>query len=189
MAEVKTILFYKPDQVLSTFTDEEGRETLKNYVPLENIYSAGRLDYDSEGLLIITGDGSLINRLTDPAHHLVKTYLAQLEGEYRAEPFKQLEGGIALKGYRTQPCKVLAVEPPSLPPRRKALTPHGPTFWARLLLSEGKKREIRHMTAAVGYPCLRLIRVAIGPIGMGDLLPGQWRELTASEIELLKKHR
>jgi 23S rRNA pseudouridine2457 synthase len=174
--------------VLSTFSDTEGRETLKTYIPFENIYSAGRLDYDSEGLLVVTSMGSLINRLTDPKHHLAKTYLALLEGEYQEAQLKQLEKGIDLKDYRTQPCKVMAVEAPSLPDRRKPITPHGPTFWARLQISEGKKHEIRHMTAAVGYPCLRLIRVAIGPLGIGQLLPGQWRELTQTEIAVLLKH-
>jgi 23S rRNA pseudouridine2457 synthase len=189
MGEIKTILFYKPDLVLSTFSDAEGRETLKNYIPIENIYSAGRLDYDSEGLLVVTGDGSLINCLTDPKHHLIKTYLALLEGEYQEERLKQLEKGIELKDYRTRACKVMAVEAPSLPDRRKPVTPHGSIFWARLQISEGKKHEIRHMTAAVGYPCLRLIRVAIGPVGIGSLQPGQWRELLKSEIELLQKRR
>ena len=187
MPEVKTILFYKPDQVLSTFSDSEGRETLKTYVSLDNIYSAGRLDYDSEGLLVITGDGSLINHLTDPKRHQVKTYLAMLEGICEPAKLKLLEKGIQLKGYRTLPCKVMAVETPSLPERRKAVTPHGSTFWARIQINEGKKHQIRHMTAAIGYPCLRLIRVAIGPIGIGDLRPGQWRELTEQEIQLLKK--
>ena len=187
MPEVKTILFYKPDQVLSTFSDSEGRETLKTYVSLDNIYSAGRLDYDSEGLLVITGDGSLINHLTDPKRHQVKTYLAMLEGICELAKLKLLEKGIQLKGYRTLPCKVMTVETPSLPERRKAVTPHNSTFWVRIQIGEGKKHQIRHMTAAIGYPCLRLIRVAIGPIGMGDLRPGQWRELTEQEIQLLKK--
>jgi 23S rRNA pseudouridine2457 synthase len=189
MTETKTILFYKPDQVLSTFSDTEGRETLKTYITLENIYSAGRLDYDSEGLLVVTGDGSLINRLTDPAHHLVKTYLAQLEGNYVENQLKVLEKGIDLKELHTQPCKVMLVEVPSLPDRRKPVTPHGPTFWVRMQISEGKKHQIRHMTAAVGYPCLRLIRAAIGFLAIGDLKPGEWRELTSAEVERLKKSR
>ena len=184
---MKTILFYKPDLVLCTFTDSQGRETLKDYIPFEGIYSAGRLDYDSEGLLVVTADGSLINRLTDPEHHLPKTYLALLEGVFDDFRLKQLENGIALNGYRTLPCKVMQVMTPELPPRRKPLTPHGPTFWARLQISEGKKHQIRHMTAAVGYPCLRLVRVAIGSLGLGELTAGQWRELTPAEIVLLKE--
>jgi 23S rRNA pseudouridine2457 synthase len=186
MEKKKSILFNKPDLVLSSFTDSEGRETLKNYIPLEGIYSAGRLDYESEGLLVVTGDGSLINRLTDPDHHQVKTYLAQLEGIPNEAQLKVLEKGIQLKDYKSLPCRVMAVEPPNLPDRRKPLTPHGPTFWIRIQIQEGKKHQIRHMTAAIGYPCLRLIRVAIGSVGMGDLKPGEWRELTQQEILKLK---
>jgi 23S rRNA pseudouridine2457 synthase len=189
MAASNTILFYKPDQVLSTFSDLAGRETLKTYIPLEHIYSAGRLDYDSEGLLVITGDGDLINKLTDPKHHQVKTYLAQLEGVSDISRLKLLEAGVQLKDFRSQPCKVMLVETPGLEERRKPVTPHGPTFWIRIQISEGKKHQIRHMSAAVGYPCLRLIRVAIGSIGIGDLNPGQWRELTEQEVALLKKWR
>ena len=186
MSKLKTILFYKPDQVLSTFSDTEGRETLKTYIPLEDIYSAGRLDFDSEGLLVITGDGDLINHLTDPKHHQIKTYLAMLEGMCDENRLKTLEKGIQLKEYRTLPCKVMPVEAPEIPDRRKPVTPHGPVFWAHIQIGEGKKHQIRHMTAAIGYPCLRLIRVAIGPIGIGELHPGEWRELTQKEIALLK---
>ena len=187
METLKTILFNKPDQVLSTFSDAEGRETLKTYIPLENVYSAGRLDYDSEGLLVVTADGSLIHHLTDPKHHQIKTYLAQLEGIYSDDAFNLLEKGIQLKAYCTLPCKVLPVDAPDVGERRRPVTPHGPTFWIRIQISEGKKHQIRHMTAAIGYPCLRLIRVAIGKIGIGDLKPGQWRELTPAEIAVLKK--
>lgn len=187
MNSTKTILFYKPDGVLSTFSDSEGRETLKNYVPLLGIYSAGRLDYDSEGLLVITADGSLIHRLTDPINHVTKTYLVEVEGEYYEENRNRLEMGIQLKEYKTLPCRVMEVPPPNLPDRRKSITPHGPIFWLRIQIREGKKHQIRKMTAAVGYPCLRLIRVAIGPIGMGELKPGEWRELSKDEIEKLKK--
>jgi 23S rRNA pseudouridine2457 synthase len=189
MEHKKSILFYKPDLVLSTFSDSEGRETLKDYISLEEIYSAGRLDYESEGLLVVTGDGDLINRLTDPAHHQVKTYLAQIEGIADEAKLKTLEKGIQLKDYKTLPCKVMIVEPPSLPDRRKPLTPHGPTFWIRIQIHEGKKHQVRHMTAAVGFPCLRLIRVTIGSIGIEDLKPGQWRELSPQEVQNLKKIR
>lgn len=186
MGTGKTILFNKPDGVLSTFSDSEGRETLKTYIPMEGIYSAGRLDYDSEGILVITADGVLIHRLTDPINHVKKTYLALVEGSADAEKFERLEKGIELKDYKTMPCKVMQVPTPDLPERRKALTPHGPTFWLRIQIGEGKKHQIRKMTAAVGFPCLRLIRVAIGPIGIGELKPGEWRELSKDEIEKLK---
>ncbi len=186
MTTQKTILFFKPDQVLSTFTDENGRETLKNYVPFSGIYSAGRLDYDSEGLLVITSDGTLIHRLTDPNNHVIKTYLAQVEGPVFRENLDKLEHGILLGGYSTLPCKIIQVADPVLPDRRKKLTPHAPLFWLRVQIREGKKHQVRKMTAAVGYPCLRLVRVAIGPLGLGNLQPGQWRELTDNEIAMLK---
>ncbi|MHC1741151.1 MAG: pseudouridine synthase [Anaerolineaceae bacterium] len=187
MLEPKSILFYKPDLVLSTFSDPEGRETLKTYIPIENIYSAGRLDYDSEGLLVITNDGGLINRITDPEHHQVKTYLALLEGICDEARLKEFEKGIELKGYKTLPAKIMVVSTPNLPARRKPITPHGPIFWARIQISEGKKHQIRHMTASLGYPCLRLVRIAIGSIGVGELLPGEWRDLTNDEITKLRK--
>jgi 23S rRNA pseudouridine2457 synthase len=186
MRKEKTILFYKPDLVLSTFTDEEGRETLRNYIPLTGIYSAGRLDYDSEGLLVVTADGSLIHRLTDPEQHIEKTYLAMVEGEADPERINLLQKGVQLKDFHTLPCRAMWIAEPALEPRRKSITPHGPTFWIRIQLREGKKHQIRHMTAAIGYPCLRLLRVAIGPIGLGDLKAGQWRELTENEVNLLK---
>jgi 23S rRNA pseudouridine2457 synthase len=186
MQRAKTILFYKPDLVLSTFTDEGGRETLQNYIPFKGIYSAGRLDYDSEGLLIITADGGLIHRLTDPVQHVDKTYLAMVEGDADPAKVHLLEKGIQLKEFRTQPCQAMIVAEPALEPRRRPVTPHGSTFWIRIQLREGKKHQVRHMTAAIGYPCLRLVRVAIGPLGLGNLQPGQWRELTEQEMNLLK---
>lgn len=189
MQSHKTILFYKPDGVLSTFTDAAGRETLKDYVPFGDIYSAGRLDYDSEGLLVITSDGSLIHHLTDPKNHLIKTYLAQVEGPCSIEKLRLLESGVELNGFTTLPCKVIQISTPELPERRKSLTPHAPLEWLRIQIREGKKHQVRKMTAAVGYPCLRLIRVAIGPIGMGGLRPGEWRDLTPDEIAQLQRSK
>ena len=182
-----SILFYKPDLVLSTFTDAEGRETLKKYIPIEGIYSAGRLDFDSEGLLVITNDGNLIKSLTDPNQHQVKTYLAMVEGIANEDQIKKLENGIKLKDFTTLPCRALAVDAPNLPERRKPITPHGPTFWIRIQIHEGKKHQVRQMTAAVGYPCLRLIRIAIGPLGLGSLHPGEWRELSQQEVQQLRR--
>lgn len=189
MMKATSILFYKPDLVLSTFTDAEGRETLKKYIPFEEIYSAGRLDYDSEGLLVITNDGELIKGLTDPSRHQVKTYLALVEGIADDEQIKKLENGIKLKDFTTLPCRAMAVDPPDLPMRRKPITPHGPTFWIRIQIHEGKKHQVRQMTAAVGYPCLRLIRIAIGPLGIGSLAPGEWRELNQQEVLQLKRSK
>ena len=184
---MRYVLFHKPYGVLSQFTDEgTGHPTLKHYINIPGIYAAGRLDRDSEGLLLLTDDGMLIKRLTDPQHHIEKTYWIMVEGEPRPEKLTEMERGIQLKGYRTLPCQVRLIPTPDLPPRPKPVTPHGPTAWIEIKLREGKKRQIRHMTAAVGLPTLRLIRIAIGPISLGSLEPGQWRELTQSERNLLK---
>src|SRR5215208_5264876 len=185
---MRYILFNKPFGVLSQFTDEgTGHPTLKQYLDVPDVYAAGRLDRDSEGLLLLTDNGSLIKRLTDPKHHIEKTYWVLVEGEPSEDKFRRLERGIQLKDYRTLPAKVCRIPDPDLPPREKPVTPHGPTSWIEIKLQEGKKRQIRHMTAAVGLPTLRLIRVAIGAIRLGSLEPGQWRDLTMKEVEELKK--
>lgn len=180
---MRYILFNKPYGVLSQFTDEgTGHPTLKEYIDIPDVYAAGRLDRDSEGLLLLTDDGALIKQLTDPKHHIEKTYWVMIEGNPTPQKLTQLEHGIQLKGYMTLPCKVRLMPTPNLPPRPKPVTPHGPTTWIEIKLREGKKRQIRQMTAAVGLFTLRLIRVAIGQIRLGDLKPGDWRELTRQEI-------
>lgn len=185
---MRSILFNKPYGVLSQFSDEgTGHPTLKKFINVPDVYAAGRLDRDSEGLLLLTDDGTLIKKLTDPKHHIEKTYWVMIEGEPTWQKLTQLEQGIQLKDYQTLPAKVRLIPSPSLPPRPKPVTPHGPTAWIEIKLREGKKRQIRHMTAAVGLFTLRLVRVAIGPIKLGDLEPGKWRELTTTEIRLLKK--
>ncbi len=176
------ITFYKPYGVLSNFTDSENRETLKAYIDVPGVYAAGRLDYDSEGLLLLTDDGGLIHRLTDPRHHLPKTYWVQVEGEISPEAIGQLKKGVLIQGEMTQRCQVRLISEPDLPPRRKPITPHKPPSWIEIILHEGKKRQIRHMTAAVGFPTLRLVRVAIGPLRLGELKPGEWRALSEQEI-------
>lgn len=187
MRNMRYILFNKPYGVLSQFTDEgTGHPTLKQYINIADVYAAGRLDRDSEGLLLLTDDGPLIKRLTDPKHHILKTYWAMIEGDAAQEKLTQLERGVQLKGYVTLPCKARLIPTPNLPPRPKPVTPHGPTAWIEIKLREGKKRQIRHMTAAVGLFTLRLIRVAIGQIWLGDLSAGEWRELTRQELPLLK---
>jgi 23S rRNA pseudouridine2457 synthase len=181
------ILFNKPYGVLSQFTDEgTGHPTLKQYIDIPDVYAAGRLDRDSEGLLLLTDDGALIKRLTDPRHHIEKTYWVMIEGDPSPEKLTQLERGIQIKNYVTLPCKARLIPPPDLSPRPKPVTPHGPTAWIEIKLREGKKRQIRHMTAAVGLFTLRLVRVAIGKIQVGDLGVGHWRRLTQHEINLLK---
>jgi 23S rRNA pseudouridine2457 synthase len=185
---MRYIIFNKPYGVLSQFTDEgTGHPTLKRFIDVPDVYSAGRLDRDSEGLLLLTDDGGLIKRLTDPKHHIEKTYWVMIEGDPTQDKLTQLERGIQLKDYRTLPAKTRLIPDPGLPPRPKPVTPHGPTAWLELQLFEGKKRQIRHMTAAVGLPTLRLVRVAIGSIKLGDLQPGTWRDLTQNEIKLLKR--
>jgi 23S rRNA pseudouridine2457 synthase len=186
-ADFLYVAFYKPDGVLTAFTDPEGRETLKAYINLPEIYPAGRLDRDSEGLLLLTNDGGLAHRLTDPAFEHPKTYLVQVEGTPTPEALARLESGVEVKGRRTRRSQAMVVPEPALPPRPRPVTPHGATAWLRIVLREGKKRQIRHMTAAVGLPTLRLVRIAIGPVSLGDLLPGEWRALTPEEVSALKK--
>ena len=181
------LLFYKPYGVLSQFTDSAGRPTLKAYIDLPGVYAAGRLDYDSEGLLLLTNDGGLIRRLTDPRFHLPKTYLVQVEGAVTPEAIHKLEAGLLIQGYHTRRCQAGIIAEPDLPPRPKPITPHAPPSWLRIVLHEGKKRQVRHMTAAVGFPTLRLVRYAIGPLTLGDLQPGQWRELTGAELASLRQ--
>lgn len=184
---MRYIIFNKPYGVLSQFTDEgTGHPTLKHFINIPDVYAAGRLDRDSEGLLLLTDDGMLIKRLTDPRHHIEKTYWVMIEGEPTVEKLTELERGVQLKGYRTLPCKARLIPEPSLPPRARPVTPHGPIAWIELKLREGKKRQIRHMTAAVGLFTLRLVRVAIGKIQFGDLAVGEWRELTHTERNLLR---
>ncbi|MFZ5911171.1 MAG: pseudouridine synthase [Chloroflexota bacterium] len=180
------LLFHKPYGVLSQFTDEgTGHPTLKDYIPVPGVYAAGRLDRDSEGLLLLTNDGGLIRRLTDPRHHVEKTYWVQVEGTPTESALAQLEQGLLIRDYRTLPARARLIPDPGLLPRSKPVTPHGPTSWLEIEIREGKKRQVRHMTAAVGLFTLRLVRVAIGPILLGDLQAGAYRELSAQELRSL----
>ncbi len=181
------LAFYKPYGVPSTFTDEKGRATLKKYIPIEGVYAAGRLDLKSEGLLILTDDSSLAHRLTDPAHHVPKTYFVQVEGSITDQALAELETGVLLDGVRTRRCRIMHIPEPALPERAQPVTPHGLTSWVRIELKEGKKHQIRRMTTQVGFPTLRLVRIAVGPIVIGDMQPGEWRELTPFELSHLKK--
>jgi 23S rRNA pseudouridine2457 synthase len=181
----KYLLFYKPDGVLTQFSPSEGHAVLSQFIPVKGVYPAGRLDLKSEGLLLLTNDGWLSHALTDPEKHLNKVYYVQVEGQINDKALRRLENGLKIKGLLTLPCKAEIINEPELPVPRKEITPHSLTSWVRLTLHEGKKRQIRHMTAAIGYPTLRLVRVAIGPIGYQGLVPGQWREMTREEIQLL----
>lgn len=172
------ILFNKPYGVLSQFTPEAGHPALNEFGFPPDVYAAGRLDHDSEGALLLTDDGRLVKKLLDPKFEHPRTYLAQVEGQITPEALRQLAKGVTIKGYRTKPCKAeLAVPPADLwervpPIRYRAAIP---TSWVKLTLVEGKNRQVRHMTAAVGFPTLRLIRVQIGNIALDGLQPGQWR--------------
>jgi len=176
------LAFYKPDEVLSQFTDKVGRDTLKSYISVQGVYAAGRLDYHSEGLMVLSDDGPFIRRLTDPRFSHPKTYLAQVEGRATEKMIRPLNEGIVLPGLQTRLAQVEIVPEPILLPRSRPVRSYHPTTWLRIVLFEGKKHQVRRMTAAVGLPTLRLVRVAIGSLELGRLQPGQWRELTHAEI-------
>ncbi len=181
---MRVIRFWKPYEVLTKFTDAEGRPTLADYIPVAGLYAAGRLDYDSEGLLILTDSGTLNARLTQPPYAHPRTYLAQVERIPDAAALQALREGVLIQGERTRPAAVeLLPEPPDLPPRPVPIRfrKNVPDCWLRLTLTEGRNRQVRRMTAAVGHPTLRLVRWAVGPITLAGLEPGTWADLTAAE--------
>ena len=180
------ILFHKPYGVLSKFTDSEGRPTLADYVTVSDVYSVGRLDKDSEGLLFLTSDGVFSHYLTSPSSKVPKTYWVQVERVPDESAMERLRQGVVIQGKRTRPAHVTLLEaepqilPRSIPIRfRKSVS----TAWLRIEISEGMNRQIRRMTAQVGHPTLRLIRVAIGPVSLGDLPIGRWRDLEETELQ------
>lgn len=184
------IVFHKPYGVLSSFTDAEGRPTLAQYIPVPGVYAAGRLDLRSEGLLLLTDDGLLLHRVTHPRYKLPKTYWVQVEGIPSPEALEALRQGVWVKGQRTAPAEVELLDPPpALPPRPVPIRERKdiPTAWLQIVIREGRKRQVRHMTAAVGHPTLRLVRVALGPLTLMDLDPGQWRDLTPKEVRALRE--
>lgn len=172
----------KPFDVLTQFNDEAGRATLKDFVAVPGVYPAGRLDRDSEGLLLLTNDGRLQARIADPRHKLAKTYWVQVEGEPNEEQLQRLREGIELNDGPTQPADVRRLDDAQLwertPPVRFRKTV--PTAWLELVIREGRNRQVRRMTAAVGLPTLRLVRVRIGPWTLDGLQPGEWKDLPAS---------
>ena len=197
------LIFYKPYDVLCQFTDSHSqRRTLKDYIDVPSVYPVGRLDRDSEGLLLLTNDGGLQHRLSHPKFAHPRIYWVQVERIPDPEALKRLRTGVVIQNYRTRRAQVRKLpETPPLPPRdppirdRKSV----PTCWLELILTEGRNRQVRRMTAAVGFPTLRLVRVAIGikqpptdsptPIlSLNGLKPGQWRDLTRAERRALHEH-
>ena len=185
MAASRLLLFNKPYQVLSQFTDEAGRTTLKDYIPIPGVYPAGRLDYDSEGLLVLTNAGWLQHRIADRRHKLPKTYWVQVERLPDEEALRQLRAGVVIKGERTRPAQVERMPHPDVWPRTPPIRERKtvPTAWLALTLTEGRNRQVRRMTAAAGHPTLRLIRYAIGPWDLDDLPPGRLREVPCPRDE------
>ncbi|OGT22331.1 MAG: pseudouridine synthase [Gammaproteobacteria bacterium RBG_16_57_12] len=173
----KLILFNKPYGVLSQFSGEAQERTLSDYIDLADIYPAGRLDKDSEGLLLLTDDGALQHRISHPRHKLAKVYWAQVEGMVDDAALAALAGGVELNDGRTLPALARRIEPPAVWPRTPPIRYRAniPTTWLELTLREGRNRQVRRMTAAVGYPTLRLIRYAIGEWTLADLAPGEWK--------------
>jgi len=181
----RLILFNKPYRVLSQFTSKEDKETLDGYITIPDVYPAGRLDYDSEGLLLLTNDGALQHRISDPAHKLPKAYLVQIEGSPDKMSLEKLSSGVMLKDGKTRPADVKIIDEPKglwerVPPIR--FRRNIPTTWLRITITEGRNRQVRRMTAAVGHPVLRLIRERIGPWKLGRLRPGEWREEPVKEV-------
>lgn len=183
---VKIVLFNKPYGVLTQFTDKSGRPTLGDFIPIKEVYPAGRLDKDSEGLVVLTNDGPLQHQISNPKYKLEKTYLVQVEGKPDEAVVNRLQLGVMLKDGKTAPAKAKIVKAPKVwdrdPPIRHR--ENIPTSWLEIKVTQGKNRIIRRMTAAVGFPTLRLIRTGVGNWTIKELPPGKWRELSAQEIKL-----
>jgi 23S rRNA pseudouridine2457 synthase len=176
----RIILLNKPYGVLCQFTSEDGRSTLKDFVPVSGVYAAGRLDADSEGLVVLTDDGAMQARISHPRHKLAKTYWAQVEGIPDEAALERLRTGVDLGDFITKPCQVrLIAEPEDLWPRDPPIRYRAaiPTSWLELALTEGKNRQVRHMTAKAGFPTLRLIRWAVGSWNLAGMPPGAWRQV------------
>ena len=183
----RILLLNKPYGVLTQFSPVDGKQTLKDFIPVPGVYAAGRLDADSEGLLLLTDDGSLQARIAHPKFKLAKTYWAQVEGVPTAAQLAQLQAPLDLGDFITQPCEARVIEEPQglwprHPPIRVRLSI--PTSWIELTIREGKNRQVRRMTAKVGLPTLRLIRARIGPWSLAGMQPGEWREAAEWPPEL-----
>ena len=175
------VIFNKPYRVMSQFSPVDGKQTLADYIDIADVYPAGRLDFDSEGLLVLTDDGQLQARISDPRYRQSKTYLVQVEGIPDSDALRTLAKGVELKDGPTRPARVLTVgEPDWLWPRTPPIRDrrHIPTVWLELEISEGRNRQVRRMTAAVGYPTLRLLRTRVGDWSLDGLAPGKYRVLS-----------
>lgn len=188
----KIVVFNKPYGVLSQFTPEGRWQALDAFIPVKNVYVAGRLDADSEGLLLLTDDGKLQSRIAEPRYKLEKTYWAQVEGEPSEVDLERLRGGIQLSDFTTQAAQIRLIDTPAeLWPRdppirfRQSI----PTRWLELRISEGKNRQVRRMTAAIGYPTLRLIRAGIGRLTLDGLAPATWRTFEGSYADLAELNK
>ncbi len=176
--------------MLTQFTDEAGRSTLKDFVKTEAVYPVGRLDYDSEGLVLLTDDKVLQHRLSNPSSKIEKTYWVQVDGIPNEESLQALRNGVYVKSSKTAPAKVkLLAASPNVWERSKPIRfrKELPTSWLEIKISQGMNRQVRRMTAAVGFPTLRLIRSAIGPLSLAELQPGEYRELEKAEVASLKE--
>lgn len=185
----KIILFNKPFDTLSQFTDGEGRKTLADFISVKDVYAAGRLDRDSEGLMILTNDGVLQAKLTQPTSKSPKTYWVQVEGAPEQKDLGKLRQGVELKDGMTLPCKVEIIAEPNLwernpPVRFRASIP---TTWLAITIVEGRNRQVKRMTAHIGYPTLRLVRAAMANQQLGNLQPGEWKEISIEELKTGKQ--
>lgn len=184
MKNFKYYAFHKPYGILSQFTSDRPEETLSVFKLPKNIYAAGRLDKDSEGLLLLTNDGDFINKLLNPKNEKTKTYHVQVENIPNQEALEQFRNGLLIEDYKTKKAKIKIIDDPNYPPRippireRKTI----PTCWLEVEIVEGKNRQVRKMTAKIGHPTLRLIRVKIGNLKLENLKPGEFREINKAEI-------
>jgi 23S rRNA pseudouridine2457 synthase len=181
----RLILFNKPFGVICQFSGDGSRPTLKDFIPVPDVYAAGRLDTDSEGLLLLTDDGVLQQRIADPRHKQPKTYVVQVEGEPDEPTLAKLRAGLDLGDFHTRPCEARRIDVPAWlwerdPPVRFRKTV--PTSWVEIVLREGKNRQVRRMTAKVGFPTLRLVRTSIGQWSIDGIAPGQWRAVETSGV-------
>lgn len=182
----KLVLFNKPFNTLCQFTGEAGDSTLADYIDIPNIYPAGRLDKDSEGLLLLTDDGQLQNQIASPKHKMEKTYWVQVEGAPEDSELEPLRHGVIIQNYKAKPAEVRLLKTPDVWPRNPPIRERKniPTSWLEIIISEGKNRQVRRMTAAIGFPTLRLIRVQIGPWRLNSLAVGEY---TVTEVAVPKR--